>query len=118
MNLHQKTAEAYTDPKTYNPYCTDVLSASDVGDIRSAANTLYISYRMGAEVKFVAKNINGPTDGNETPTNKNVPSPPFRYTDAKRTVAVDIVGRIGALTMIDTGDYRLSNTFKSITTKC
>ena len=70
-----------------------------------------------ADIEFATLNINstgaGANTGNNEPNNKNVPSPTYRYANARRHFYSDVVGRIGGLTMIDTGDYRWSNTFKT-----
>lgn len=57
---------------------------------------------------------NGANTGNTTPLNKEVPSPPLRYANARKIWLTDIVGRIGGLTMVDSADYRWSNTFKTV----
>ena len=70
-----------------------------------------------AVTDFATLNINsigeGANTGNMEPSNKDLPSPPLRYANARRYDYTDVVGRIGGLTMVDTEDYRWSNTFKT-----
>lgn len=70
-----------------------------------------------ADCLFVSSNINnnGSTEDNQVDSNKDSPSAVYsRYANAMRVDAISIVGRIGNLTMIDTGDYRFSDTFKTV----
>lgn len=70
-----------------------------------------------ADSLFVSSNINnnGTTEDCTVDNNKDAPSAVYqRYANAMRVDAISIVGRIGNLTMIDTGDYRFSDTFKTV----
>lgn len=74
--------------------------------------------RAGAEVMFgtVAINALNPVVVTEAKfnesTNKRIVPPYSRPHDADKRFNIDVVGRIGALTMNDVGDFRYSNFFK------
>lgn len=89
-----------------NDYNYHFWAALSTGEVREA------------DMCFATLNINSvganANTGNNEPNNKNAPAPPYRYENARRHFYTDIVGRIGGLTMIDTGDFRWSNTFKTV----
>lgn len=93
-STHDPQGRAYT----YNFWCA--LSTEEADSDKLQFESININYPQG-------------TIGNTSVLNKDVYSPPERYADAYKNVEVAVVGRIGALTMIDTGDVRYSNTFKT-----
>lgn len=91
---HDPQGRAYT----YNFWCA--LTTEEADSDKLEFESININYPMG-------------TIGNTSVLNKDVYSPPQRYADAYKNIEVAVVGRIGALTMLDTGDARYSNTFKT-----
>lgn len=74
------------------------------------------SEMKSAYVKFVSSNINnnGSPEASPMPSNRDYPSATFaRAANARRNDPISVVGRIGNLTMLDTGDYRFSDSFKT-----
>lgn len=62
-------------------------------------------------------NINNKLDKEMNKEENNKDTPPgsyWRYANAMHMHRESIVGRIGNLTMLDTGDYRFSDTFKTV----
>lgn len=72
-----------------------------------------------AEIKFVAIANNTPNADNleNLTENRNYTrygSNIRAYHDANRNYFIDVVGRIGVLSMLDTGDFRFSNYYKQV----
>lgn len=68
------------------------------------------------DIRFVSININNHNgETNMEASNKDAPSAVYgRHANAVKHYPMSIVGRIGNLTMLDTGDYRFSDTFKTV----
>ena len=72
-----------------------------------------------SEIDFTVKAINTPTPNSieNRAENRNYTryGKTYRaYHDASRNYFIDVVGRIGVLSMLDTGDFRFSNYYKQV----
>lgn len=78
------------------------LSSNEGKDFDCTLNSVNINNKLDKEM-------------NKENNNKDTPSGSYwRYANAMRVHRESIVGRIGNLTMLDTGDYRFSDTFKTV----
>lgn len=65
-----------------------------------------------AQISVSLTNNNSPDVGVHVDRNKNIYT---RYNDAYKTAVMSVAGRIGALTVVDSGDPRFQDTFKNPT---
>lgn len=78
------------------------LSSNEGKDFDCMLNSVNINNKLDKEM-------------NKEENNKDTPSGSYwRYANAMHMHRESIVGRIGNLTMLDTGDYRFSDTFKTV----
>lgn len=78
------------------------LSSNEGKDFDCILNSVNINNKLDKEM-------------NKEENNKDTPSGSYwRYANAMHVHRESIVGRIGNLTMLDTGDYRFSDTFKTV----
>ncbi|WP_165867471.1 glycine-rich protein [Paenibacillus pinisoli] len=71
--------------------------------------------KISALVEWKSIAINAAYEDNDTPTNKvryNTPLPLSAKHSTNKKYDIDVVGRIGNMTIQDTGDFRFSNLFK------
>lgn len=78
------------------------LSSNEGKDYDCVLNSVNINNKLDKE-------MNKQVNNKDTP-----PGSYWRYANAMRVQRESIVGRIGNLTMLDAGDYRFSDTFKTV----